>query len=104
MVIASEFGQWMAILVYYVAAVSVRQAMTPDRLQGRVNATIRFVAGSLLPIGALTGGALGGVVGLPLTLVVAETGTLLGVVWIAASPVRKLRALPAVNQAVPALG
>ena len=44
MVLASEFGQWMSILVYYVAAISVRQAMTPDRLQGRVNATIRFVA------------------------------------------------------------
>ena len=103
MVLASEFGQWMAILVYYVAAVSVRQAMTPDRLQGRVNATIRFVAGSSLPLGALAGGALGGVIGLPFTLVVAEIGTLLGVVWLAASPVRKLRALPTVAQAEPAV-
>jgi MFS family permease len=103
MVLASEFGQWMAILVYYVAAVSVRQAMTPDRLQGRVNATIRFVAGSSLPLGALAGGALGGVIGLPLTLVVAELGTLLGVVWIAASPVRKLRALPTVAHPEPAV-
>jgi MFS family permease len=97
LVVAAEFGQWMAILVYYVAAISVRQALTPDRLQGRVNATIRFVAGSMLPVGALAGGALGGVIGLPLTLVVAELGTLLGVVWIAASPVRKLRALPALG-------
>ncbi len=102
MVVASEFGQWMAILVYYVAAISVRQALTPDRLQGRVNATIRFVAGSMLPLGALIGGALGGVIGLPLTLVVAELGTLLGVVWIAASPVRTLRALP--RRRLPALG
>jgi MFS family permease len=102
MVVASEFGQWMAILVYYVAAISVRQALTPDRLQGRVNATIRFVAGSMLPVGALVGGAVGGVIGLPLTLVVAELGTLLGVVWIATSPVRKLRALPTADEAMPA--
>jgi MFS family permease len=102
LVVVAEFGQWMAILVYYVAAISVRQALTPDRLQGRVNATIRFVAGSMLPVGALAGGALGGVIGLPLTLVVAELGTLLGVVWIAASPVRKLRALPTIDEAVPA--
>jgi MFS family permease len=94
MVVASEFGQWMAILVYYVGAISVRQAMTPDRLMGRVNATIRFVAGGALPLGALLGGALGSVIGLPLTLVVAELGTLLGVVWLALSPVRTLRALP----------
>jgi MFS family permease len=94
LVVGAEFGQWMAILVYYVGAITVRQAITPDRLYGRVNATIRFVAGGLMPVGALIGGLLGGVVGLPLTLVIAELGTLLGVVWLALSPVRHLRALP----------
>ena len=53
-------------------AITVRQAITPDRLYGRVNATIRFVAGGAMPVGALLGGLLGGVVGLPLTLVIAE--------------------------------
>jgi MFS family permease len=94
MVVGAEFGQWMSILVYYVGAISVRQLITPDRLHGRVNATIRFVAGGVMPIGALAGGALGGAVGLPLTLVIAELGTLLGVVWLVLSPVRRLRALP----------
>jgi MFS family permease len=94
MLVASEFGQWMAVIVYYINAVSVRQAITPDRLQGRVNATIRFLGGGALPIGALAGGALGGVIGLPWTLVVAELGTLLGFVWLVLSPVRELRALP----------
>ena len=41
LVVAAEFLQWMAILVYYVGAITVRQAITPDRLYGRVNATIR---------------------------------------------------------------
>jgi MFS family permease len=94
MVVASEFGQWMAVIVYYINAVSVRQAITPDRLQGRVNATMRFFGGGLMPIGALAGGAVGGVIGLPWTLVVAEIGTLLGFVWLLLSPVRELRALP----------
>ncbi|MBM3217625.1 MAG: MFS transporter [Candidatus Rokubacteria bacterium] len=94
MIVASEFGQWMAVIVYYVNAVSVRQTITPSRLQGRVNATMRFFAGGLMPIGALVGGALGGVIGLPWTLVVAEIGTLLGFVWLVFSPVRSLRALP----------
>ena len=31
MIVASEFGQWMAVTAYYVNAVSVRQAMIPDR-------------------------------------------------------------------------
>src|SRR5262252_6718901 len=94
MIVASEFGQWMSVTVYYVTAVSVRQAMIPDRLQGRVNATMRFIAGGALPIGALLGGALGGVIGLPLTLVVAEFGMLLACLWLVLSPVRALRALP----------
>ena len=99
MVVAAEFSQWMAVIVYYVNAVSVRQAITPDRLQGRVNATMRFCAGGAMPVGALVGGALGGVIGLPWTLVLAELGTLLGFVWLLLSPVRRLRALPAVAEA-----
>ncbi len=94
LVVGSEFTQWMAIVVYYVGAVSVRQALVPDRLRGRVNATMRVVAGGAMPIGALMGGALGGVIGLPLTLVVAELGLLLGFVWLVLSPVRRLSALP----------
>jgi hypothetical protein len=71
--------------------------MIPDRLQGRVNATMRFIAGGALPIGALIGGALGGVIGLPLTLVVAEFGMLLAFLWLLLSPVRGLRILPTVD-------
>ena len=94
LVVISEFGQWMAILVYYVGAITVRQAMTLDRLQGRVNATIRFAAGGVMPFGALLGGVLGGIIGLPLTLVVAELGALLALVWLVFSPVRTIRSLP----------
>jgi MFS family permease len=101
MIVASEFGQWMAVTAYYVNAVSVRQAMIPDRLQGRVNATMRFLAGGALPIGALIGGALGGVIGVPLTLVVAELGMLLAFLWLLLSPVRGLRVLPALDPARP---
>ena len=97
MVVAAEFGQWMSVIVYYVNAVSVRQALTPDRLRGRVNATMRFVAGGMLPIGALIGGALGTILGLPATLVVAAFGMLLAVLWLCLSPVRALRALPAIE-------
>jgi MFS family permease len=99
MIVASEFGQWMAVIVYYVNAVSVRQALTPDRLQGRVNATMRFIAGGALPIGAVLGGALGGVIGLPWTLVVAEFGMLLAFLWLLLSAVRTLRLLPAIGHA-----
>ena len=94
MVVVAEFGQWMTLIVYYVNAVSVRQALTPDRLRGRVNATMRFIAGGMLPLGALAGGGLGSAIGLPATLVVASFGMVTSVLWLALSRVRTLRALP----------
>lgn len=93
MVLTAEFGQWMALSAYFVNAVSVRQALAPDHLQGRVNATMRFMAGGMQPIGALLGGALGGLIGVPLTLVVASVGMLLAFLWLLLSPVRALRVL-----------
>jgi MFS family permease len=94
MVVGSEFAQWLGLTAYYVTNVSVRQSITPDRLLGRVNATVRFLAGGALPIGSVLGGALGGLIGLPMTLVVAQFGLLLAVVWLLLSPLRMLRQLP----------
>jgi MFS family permease len=102
MVVASEFAQWMAILVYWVVAISVRQAIAPDRLLGRVNATMRFLAGGANPLGSVIGGALGGIVGVPLTLVVASFGMLLGFLWPLLSPVRGLAAMPLMGRVEPA--
>jgi len=99
MVIASEFAQWMAILIYWAVAISVRQAIVPDRVLGRVNATMRFLAGGANPIGAVIGGALGGAIGVPLTLVVASFGMLLGFLWPLLSPVRGLFLMPAMDHA-----
>jgi len=97
MIVASEFAQWMAILIYWVVAISVRQAIVPDRVLGRVSATMRFLAGGAHPIGAVIGGALGGVIGVPLTLVVASFGMLLGFLWPLLSPVRGLSVMPTIG-------
>ena len=102
MIVASAFASWMAILVYWVNAISVRQAITPDRMLGRVNATMWFLAGGARPIGAVIGGALGGLIGVPLTLVVASFGMLLGFLWPRLSPVRRLSGMPATDRSEPA--
>jgi len=64
---AGELGQ----IVYAIANVSLRQRLCPDRMLGRVNATMRFLIMGLFPLGALVGGALGELVGLRGTLGVA---------------------------------
>src|SRR5882672_10292721 len=97
MIVVSEFASWMAILVYWVNAISVRQAITPDRVLGRVNATMWFLAGGANQIGSVIGGALGGVIGVPLTLVVASFGMLLGFLWPLLSPVRGLSVMPTIG-------
>jgi MFS family permease len=92
LVIASEFLQWMAIVAHEVCAVSLRQAIVPDRLAGRVNGTMRFLSLGLRPVGSLLGGILGGTaLGLAGTLVIAEFGMLVAFVWLLASPVRSIR-------------
>jgi MFS family permease len=70
---------------------SLRQAVTPDRLQGRVNATMRVIALSAAPVGALFAGLLGGTLGLRPTLVIGALGIQLGFVLLLLSPLRTLR-------------
>ena len=88
MVLASEFAQWMFLVVYKTGEVSMRQEVTPDRLLGRVNATERFVTYGAIPPGALLGGFLGGEIGIRATLVVGMAGMLLASSWLLFSPVR----------------
>ncbi len=77
--------------VFNINQVSLRQAITPERLQGRMNASISFVVYGLPTIGALLGGALGQSIGLQKTLVLASVGEILSLLWILFSPVRRLR-------------
>ena len=91
LVVAAEFLQWVMVLVFSINAVSLRQAITPDRLLGRVNGTMRFIVWGSRPIGSLLGGYLGGLMGLPMTLVVGAFGMLLAFVPLLVSPIPRLR-------------
>jgi predicted MFS family arabinose efflux permease len=81
--------------VFNITLGSLRQRMTPDALQGRVNATSRVMAGAAAPVGALLGGALGDEIGLRATLVVGGLGIALAGLWIVMSPVRGMQHSPA---------
>ena len=73
---------------------SLRQAITPDRLRGRVNGTMRVFALSLVPLGALLGGALGDAIGLRPALLVGAIGLQLGFLILYISPVRGITEMP----------
>lgn len=77
-----------------ITQVSLRQTLVPDRLQGRMNASFRFIVWSLVPVGAMLGGTLGETLGLRAALWVGALGNMLAFLWVFCSPVRTLRELP----------
>jgi MFS family permease len=81
-------------VAYNINQVSVRQALCPRRLQGRMNASVRFVVWGTLPIGGFLGGALGSVIGIRSTLWVGAIGGLLSFVWLLSSPIPSMRDIP----------
>ncbi len=84
-----------AYTVYQINQVSLRQAIAPGRVLGRVNASLRFGGLGATLLGTLAGGVLGQSAGLRPTLVVGACGTVLAAVWLAVSPVQALKRTPA---------
>jgi hypothetical protein len=74
--------------------VSLRQAITPHRIQGRMNAVMRFLVWGTIPLGSLVGGGLASTIGLRATLVVSALGGALAFIPIALSPIPALREFP----------
>jgi predicted MFS family arabinose efflux permease len=81
-------------VIYNVTQVSFRQRLCPERLLGRMNASMRFIAWGTMPIGALLGGALGSTIGLRAALLVSAIGSSLAFLWVYFSPLRRLREVP----------
>ncbi|GAA3000868.1 MFS transporter [Actinokineospora diospyrosa] len=91
MLVAAQFLTTLGLSVLEVNLVSLRQTMTPVRIQGRVGATIRMVNWSMKPLGAVLGGVLGEHIGLRATIWVAVAGGAVGAVWMLLSPIRRVR-------------
>ena len=87
-------GSGFGAIVYNIQQVSLRQAITPERLQGRMNATMRFMVWGTIPLGALIGGALGSAIGLRTTLIVGAAAEAVAVLPLVLSPIRTLREFP----------
>jgi MFS family permease len=94
-VVASVFLAGLGGAVYNINQVSLRQAITPDRMQGRMNATMRFIVWGTIPVGAILGGFLGGIIGLHQTIWVGAIGGLFVFLPVLFSPVRRIREMPA---------
>jgi len=85
----------LTIPTYDINQFSLRQAVTPLRLQGRVNATMRTLIRGLVPLGALLGGLLAERIGLREVMIVSALGGPAAFLAIWFSPVRSLLVPPA---------
>ncbi len=91
----AQFFFGLGLVIFNTGQVSLRQATTPDHLQGRMNATMSFIVGAAVPLGGLLGGVLGETIGVRSTLWLAALGEILAALWLFLSPVRSLREQPA---------
>jgi MFS family permease len=92
---ASEFLLGFVRTAFNISQVSLRVAITPDRMHGRVNATMRFVMWGVTPFGALAGGLLATTaLGLRGTLAVAGAGVLFAFVPFLSEQLRSVRTIP----------
>jgi MFS family permease len=92
-----EFG----VVVYNVSAISLTQALVPERLLGRVNASRRFIVWGTIPIGSLVSGVLATSIGLRPTLFVGTVGIMLATLPVALSAVRHVKELPTTPEEMP---
>jgi MFS family permease len=90
------------VLLYNITQVTFRQRITPPRLLGRMNASIRFCVWGVMPIGALLAGALGTWIGVVPTLWLAAGLELLAGLFVIIGPFWSMRDLPDAEQADPA--
>lgn len=81
-------------VAWNINQVSLRQAITPVRMQGKMNATMRFIVWGTMPIGAIIGGTLGQLIGLHATIWVGAIGSLIAFIPVALSPVRSIVTMP----------
>jgi len=90
----AQFFFGLGFVIFNTGQVSLRQAITPDHLQGRMNAVMSFIGWGVVPLGGLLGGGLGEMIGLRPTLLLAALGEMLAVLWLLLSPMRSLPEQP----------
>jgi len=101
---ATGVPRWLAVaglallsfggVVRLIAQAGLQQRVTPDRLLGRMSATVRFVQWGSMPVAALLGGALGGLFGASAVLWIGTAGMTAAFLPALLSPLRATYRLP----------
>ena len=88
------FVAYLGVATYNINQVSLRQIITPSRLQGRMNATMRTIIWGTIPAGSLLGGILVTALGIVPTLLIGGLISGFACLWIVLGPIFKLKEQP----------
>jgi MFS family permease len=101
LLLATQLVGDVAWSVYFINEISLRQAITPDRLLGRMNASVDVVVGAVGLVGVIGAGALAEVIGMRATLLIGALGLILAATPLIRSALPRLREAPALDPALP---
>jgi len=94
LLVAQGFVASFTVLLYNITQVTFRQRITPSRLLGRMNASIRFCVWGVMPIAALAAGVLGTWLGVVPTMWIGAVGQVVSALFVVIGPFWALRELP----------
>jgi MFS family permease len=94
LLVVQGFLASFTVLVYNITQVTFRQRITPARLLGRMNASIRFCVWGIMPIAALIAGGIGTWLGVVPAMWIGAIGGLLSATFVVFGPFWLLRDLP----------
>ena len=93
--VGADFMVAAGVVAFNVIAASWRQTYVPAEILGRVSSCVMTLSYAMMPPGAVIAGILGQALGIRTTLWVLATGIAASSLFCVASPMRRLRDLPA---------
>jgi len=85
--------------IYNINQVSLRQALTPAAMAGRMNATMRWFVWGTIPIGSLIGGIIGETLGLRAAILIGGIGASFAFIPLLFGPVWGIKEMPTQEEA-----
>jgi MFS family permease len=90
----ANFGFGFGGVAYNITQVSLRQSITPERLQGRMNAAMRWIVWGTIPLGTLFGGGLATWFSLRTAIWVGAVGQLVAFLPVTMGSLKRVREMP----------
>jgi MFS family permease len=94
LLMVAGIGFGFGAVAYNITQVSLRQAITPERLQGRMNAAMRWIVWGTIPLGTLFGGGLATWFSLRTAIWVGSLGQMVAFVPVLFGSLKHVREMP----------